>query len=609
MKFKTLITALVLAALCPAPSFGADTCELASEVARRAQAKFSNDKAEGLKLFIKARQLCPEKAAYDYNLGVAYYRYGRLAEAQTHLEKAVEKNPGNGTWLNNLAGVMLDRGKGKSALEAAEQAFQLKPMPGSADTLARAQLAAGDVKDALSTVRRAKRKWRATQQLDQTYEAVLDEYLAHYLARVKAGDTREGLDGLKKVDFDARGVRAYCLALASAGQMDRAIEVAQDAKSRFEKLSETYDELMDRKIRTFYQTFKNGQPSVAASQAKAFKEKFPQSIRAEKAFNDLFEAFVAETATIEVPKPVQRKKQPGLNTGRSEALLAGLSGDTGPKKQDLDLSVDIDENIPEGHTKRKYGVAVVIGNSKYERENLGINDVTYAERDAAVMKQYLVTTMGFDPENIIYRTNITSGDFRNIFGSKENPEGMLHNFVRPGESEVFIYYAGHGAPGPKGASAYLVPVDARADYIRNNGYDLDLFYRVLADLPARDVTVVLDACFSGDSEAGPLFTKISPAMVKTVNPVRKIADAVVFAGADKNQVCAWYPEKRHSLFTYFFLKGLGGAADENRDKSITASELAVYLEKEVPYWANRKSNRKQTPLVKGQTDMVLAELK
>lgn len=599
-----------VAILCAARADAADTCDLAAEVAKRAHAEFSRSRADGLKLFIKAQQLCPENAAYDYNLGVAYYQYGRLSEAQTYLEKAVQKNPDNGIWLNNLAGILLAQGNGEKALETAEKAFKLTPLPQTADTLARARLAAGNFWEALSTLCSARQKWEKTGQLEQTYEIALDEYLAHCLDRIKAGETREGLNGLKKVDFDARGVRAYCLALASAGQGDQAIEAAQDAASRFAELSDTVDELMDRRIRSFYQMFKNGQPSDATSQAKAFKEKFPESRQAETAFNDLLDAFLADTATIEVPKPVQSKKQVVSHTGRTESLLAELSGNAaGTAEQDMDLVVDIEKNIPLGRISRKYGVAVVIGNCRYKREQLGINNVTYAERDAAVMKKYLVTTMGFDPKNIIYEINVTSGGFRNIFGSKENPQGMLHNYVRPGESEVFIYYAGHGAPGPDGKTAYLVPVDARADYIQNNGYDLDLFYRILAALPARDITVVLDACFSGDSAAGPLFTKISPAMMKTVNPIRDIADAVIFTGAGRNQVCTWYPEKRHSLFTYFFLKGLGGAADQDRNQSITASELAVYLEKEVPYWANRESNRKQTPLVKGRTDMVLAEFR
>jgi len=89
-------------------------------------------------------------------------------------------------------------------------------------------------------------------------------------------------------------------------------------------------------------------------------------------------------------------------------------------------------------------------------------------------------------------------------------------------------------------------------------------------------------------------------MLKTASPVKKLAGTAVFCAADKDQVATWYPEKRHSLFSYFFLNGLQGAADKNRDKIILLDEMKAYLEKEVRYWARRNSNRIQSPLVTGE---------
>lgn len=288
--------------------------------------------------------------------------------------------------------------------------------------------------------------------------------------------------------------------------------------------------------------------------------------------------------------------------------MAGL-GNAPTVAVETNLNVDIEESIPKGKLKRKYGVAVVIGNQQYQRQGKGIGDVRYAGRDAAVMKKYLQTTMGYESKNIIYALDATTADLRNIFGTRENLKGRLHNYVRAGESDVFIYYVGHGAPGPDGKSAYLVPVDAQADYIANNGYPLDLFYSVIEKLPAKSITVVMDACFSGDSPAGSLFDNISPAMVKNINPLREVANTVVFSSADKDQVSTWYPAKRHSMFTYWFLKGLGGEADVDSNKSITAAEMEKYLQKEVPYWAQREANRVQTPLMTGSGAAVLAKLK
>ncbi|MCK5542689.1 MAG: caspase family protein [Desulfobacterales bacterium] len=287
-------------------------------------------------------------------------------------------------------------------------------------------------------------------------------------------------------------------------------------------------------------------------------------------------------------------------------MISSIGSASDDQNVDMNLKVDIDNNIPTGKLKNKYGIALLIGNQDYTK---GLPDVKYAKRDVAVMKQYIVKTLGYMPGNIIARTNVTSGGFRTLFGNGHNSKGKLHDYIRQGKSDVFIYYVGHGGPGPEGKTNYLVPVDAEADYIQNNGYPLNDFYSVVKNLGAKNVTIVLDACFSGDSASGSLFKNISPAMLKTTNPIQNIEKAAIFCAADKDQVATWYPSKRHSLFSYYFLKGLSGAADKNKDKIIRLDEMKAYLASEVKYQAGRESGRVQTPLVTGDDNIIIAELK
>ena len=304
-----------------------------------------------------------------------------------------------------------------------------------------------------------------------------------------------------------------------------------------------------------------------------------------------------------MPDPVVASNSSGRSSEQSDRLLDSMWSEN--KNETISLKVDVDENIPEGKLSNSTAVAVVIGNSSYQG---GMPNVDYAVRDAMVMRQYLIRTLGYDKKNIIFEKNVTSGDFRNIFGSPSNPQGKLHNYARK-NSEVFIYYSGHGAPGPDGKAAYLVPVDAKADYIANNGYPVDFFYTMIEKLNASKVTVVLDACFSGDSGGGQLFEKISPALVKNIRAIKNVKNCTIFSAADKDQVSVWHPEKRHGLFTYYFLKGLSGAADKSKNKQITVAEMKTYLHDEVSYWAQRIANRKQTPLVTGDENSVLTELR
>lgn len=268
---------------------------------------------------------------------------------------------------------------------------------------------------------------------------------------------------------------------------------------------------------------------------------------------------------------------------------------------------DVDTNIPEGQRAGKYDIAVVIGNRDYAAS--GSPNVEYAKRDAQIMREYLVRTLGYDLGNIIYEEDATFSKFREIFGTARKPEGKLFKFVKKGISSVFVYYVGHGAPDLESKEAYFVPVDASVDYIKSNGYRLQTFYDNLSKVPAKKITVVLDTCFSGSSEKGLLFKNISPAMVKVKKEYRGPANAVLFTSAAVDQVSTWYPEKKHSLFTYYFLKGLRGEADTNNDKKITVGEMQAYLKDHVPYMAQRLSGKEQQPVVMGNEQDVIAVLK
>jgi hypothetical protein len=271
------------------------------------------------------------------------------------------------------------------------------------------------------------------------------------------------------------------------------------------------------------------------------------------------------------------------------------------------LSVDVDLNIPLGQKAGKFDVAVIIGNRNYAAS--GSPNVEFANRDAQVMREYLIRTMGYDPENILYAEDATLSKFNEFFGGERDHRGKLFRFVKEKTSSVFVYYVGHGAPDLETSEAYFVPVDANPRDLKSNGYRLQTFYDNLAKIPAKKMTVVLDACFSGNSEKGLLFKDISPALVKVKKEFQGPANAVLITSAAVDQVSTWYREKRHSLFTYYFLKGLQGEADINKDLKITVGEIDNYLKEQVPYMARRLTGTEQQPVVTGNPTDVIAVLK
>jgi len=273
---------------------------------------------------------------------------------------------------------------------------------------------------------------------------------------------------------------------------------------------------------------------------------------------------------------------------------------------------DVDIDIPAAMTPRPDAVGVVIGITEYAHQD--VPRVDFARRDAHLMRDYLVKAMGFREENIIVAVDqeATKAAFNRIF------EGQLQNYIKPGLSDVFVYYSGHGAPnvdnadlsGPSadGMDAYFVPYDADPNYAAQTGYSLDRFYTQLNGLEARSVTVVVDACFSGGSEAGMLIQQASPIFISVENPAANLKNGVVLTSSSGNQISSWYREKGHGLFTYFFLKGIRGEADGDRDGTVTSEEVFGYIMENVPYLARRLFNREQTPqLMGGALDQIIVE--
>ncbi|MEI6556359.1 MAG: caspase family protein [Paludibacter sp.] len=257
---------------------------------------------------------------------------------------------------------------------------------------------------------------------------------------------------------------------------------------------------------------------------------------------------------------------------------------------------DLDMNSVKTTNSNPTAFAVVIGNKDYQYTK----KVSYALNDAETMKKYLVNVLGYSEGNIFYIENATKSTFETYFGNKENPDGKLFNNIKPGVTDVFIYYAGHGAPGLKDNKGYFVPVDCEPQYVQQGGYSLDLFYANIAKLNAKSVTVVTDACFSGAE----IFKDISPITITISNPIAVADNCVVLSSSAGSQVSSWYNDKQHGMFTYFFLKALQDKvkSDKNKDGKLTYEEIYEYVSDNsegVPFYARSIHGVDQTPTIQG----------
>ena len=262
------------------------------------------------------------------------------------------------------------------------------------------------------------------------------------------------------------------------------------------------------------------------------------------------------------------------------------------------------DNPPITNNNNPDAIAVVIGNRNYS--NPDVDQVEFAIRDAETIKKYIINTFGFKPGNVLLIINATYGVFREIFGTKEDYRGKLYNMIKKNKSDVFIYYSGHGAPDINSKEAFIVPVDCgfSPTSLRANGYPLSTFYTNLSKLEVKSITVVIDACFSGVTEASPVGIKIK-------NPINLLPNSAIFSSSKNNEVSNWYTDEQHGLFTYFFLKAIFNLASSSNE-IITAGDIYELVSDEtegVPYWARRLYNgREQTPQLYGDDKTVILQI-
>lgn len=250
--------------------------------------------------------------------------------------------------------------------------------------------------------------------------------------------------------------------------------------------------------------------------------------------------------------------------------------------------------------QNKHAVAVIIGNKTYHGR---IPAVDYAHNDAEAIKRYVIDVLGYRDGNIIDLRNASKAQIEGVFGNKDTHKGKLFNWMRPGRSDVTVFYSGHGVPGMKDKQGYLLPVDGDANLAEITGYSLDLLYKNLGKLPAKSVTVYLDTCFSGNTNAGMVVRGTSGISV-TAKPIKASLKLTVLTAAAGDQVASWDDKAKHGLFTNYLLDALYGKAD-NGDGQVTLAEVQGYLSDEMSYQARRRYGREQTPTIQGKKNTVL----
>jgi len=418
-------------------------------------------------------------------------------------------------------------------------------------------------------------------------------------------------DWQKKGKFEKTD--AYTQRVNSSTRQEKIYNLTQEAVNKIgnERMDWTQGKNeYDADNESFKVTYKNFRPlyvPVPLAEAKSFDKNF-KNLAFKNAQFTLANEHELAVMHVEITNPANGKtynynSQNYVAYNSSKLNLNFDPINIGAAKKDSEIGnadfvggfSDVDIRIPKTKMSNPNAIAVVIGNANYQKTK----NVKYAVNDARSIRNYLIQTLGYKPGNVFLINNATLSDFKTFFGSERSYKGKLYNSVKPGESDVFIYYSGHGAPSLKNNAAYFVPVECDPQYVELGGYHTNTFYRNLSKVPAKSVTVVMDACFSGAT----VFDNISPIVVKSKG-IKGVKNGVLLSSSSNDEVSCWYNAKVHGMFTYFFLKAIHNRnADKNKDGKLTYEEIYKFLANNsegVPYFARRIHGIEQTPRIQGK---------
>ncbi len=265
------------------------------------------------------------------------------------------------------------------------------------------------------------------------------------------------------------------------------------------------------------------------------------------------------------------------------------------------LRSDVDINIPINNTVDENKFALIIGNEDYSSFQQGLSsemNVTYAINDASIFKEYCLKTLGVSSKNIIYLVNATVGKMSQSIDKIKN---LIS--ITGGNAIVYVYYAGHGLSDEKTKEPYIVPVDVNGTDL-SSAIKLSSFYAKLTEYPAKQVTVFMDACFSGGGrESGLVYTR---GVKVTPKSDYLTGNIVVFTATSGDESSLPWKEKQHGLFTYFVLKKI-----QESKGMISISELNIYLKDKVMLESIRSNSKLQSPQLLSSDELTtkLSELK
>src|SRR5580658_3036539 len=232
--------------------------------------------------------------------------------------------------------------------------------------------------------------------------------------------------------------------------------------------------------------------------------------------------------------------------------------------------------------------ALLVGISKYAKPELSLQ---FADADASVFSRLLESPLGgsVPAANVLLLTDekATTAAVRNGF------QDFLKR--RAGKNDtVVILIAGHGTveiPGSK--NAFILTYDSDPQDLKTTALAVDELQTLFEDQLSKVGRVLLfvDVCKAGT--VGTIHNTTVSSNVQQLGDIQ--GDLFGLLASRPREVSLEGPEfgGGHGVFSYYVIKGLEGAADQNHDGVVDADELIKYVSDQVPMATANKQHPRE----------------
>lgn len=229
--------------------------------------------------------------------------------------------------------------------------------------------------------------------------------------------------------------------------------------------------------------------------------------------------------------------------------------------------------------------AVLVGAARYNH----MKSLKYTDDDAYRMYAFLKSPEG---------GALADDQIRILIDEDANKDNILRTldktFSKAGPNDfVIFYFSGHGLKG-----AFL-PIDYDGT---NNRVEHSDIMEILDRSQAKSKIIIADACHSGSLNDGEKGMSAQAAIESYYDAfTRSSGGTALMMSSKAEETSIENNGLRQGIFSHFLIRGLKGAADNDKNNLVTINELFEYVEANVKFYTNNY----QTPVLSGDFDAKL----